>query len=94
VLAGLGFGAAGATTSLFLTPGRVVRMGVPPVRIEVLNAISGVEFASCLTRSVDTVLDGVPVRIIGRDDLIANKLAAGRDKDRGDVGQLRKQDPL
>jgi hypothetical protein len=32
-----GFGEAGATEALFLTPGRVVRMGVPPVRIEVLS---------------------------------------------------------
>jgi len=39
-----GFGSAGATTDLFLTPGRVVRMGRPPLRIEILSSISGVEF--------------------------------------------------
>lgn len=88
-LAKFGFADAGATEALFLEPGRVVRMGVPPVRIELLTSVSGVGFAECAARKVDAVLDGVPVAIIGRDDLIANKLAAGRDRDRDDVSRLR-----
>lgn len=90
-LAKFGFADAGVNEALFLEPGRVVRMGVPPVRIELLTSISGVEFAGCVTRKVEAVLDGVPVAIIGRDDLIANKLAAGRDRDRDDVSRLRAQ---
>jgi hypothetical protein len=54
-LAKFGFASAGATKDLFLTPGRVVRMGVPPVRIEVLSSISGVDFASCHARRIDAV---------------------------------------
>ena len=88
-LAQFGFAATGATEDLFLTPGRIVRMGVPPVRIEVLNSISGVDFASCHARRIDAVLDGVPVSIIARDDLVANKQAAGRDKDLNDLKHLR-----
>jgi hypothetical protein len=84
-----GFGGAGATEELFLTPGRVVRMGVPPVRIEVLSSISGVEFGVCYARRVQTLLDGIPASIIGRDDLIANKRAAGRDKDLNDLSHLQ-----
>ncbi len=84
-----GFGGAGASAELFLTPGRVVRMGVPPVRIELLNSISGVEFAACRQRRVDAVLDGVCVSLIGREDLIANKRAAGRAKDLNDLEHLR-----
>jgi predicted nucleotidyltransferase len=91
-LATFGFADAGATQALFLEPGRVVRMGVPPVRIEILTSISGVDFAECRARRVDAVLDGVPVAIIGRDDLIANKIAAGRDRDRDDVRRLRAQE--
>lgn len=89
VLAKFGFADAGASETLFLEPARVVRMGLPPVRIELLTSISGVDFAECRTRRVETVLDGVPVSIIGFDDLIANKLAAGRDRDRDDVTRLR-----
>lgn len=90
-LATFGFVNAGATEALFLEPGRVVRMGVPPVRIELLTSISGVEFSECVARKVDAVLDGVPVAIIGREDLITNKIAAGRDRDRDDVSRLRAQ---
>ena len=87
-LAKFGFATAGATEELFLTPGRVVRLGVPPVRIEILNSISGVDFSECRSRRVDALLDGVAVSIIGRDDLIANKTAAGRDKDLNDLKHL------
>ena len=68
---------------------KIERLGVPPVRIELLTSVSGVEFADCAARRVDAVLDDVPVAIIGRDDLIANKIAAGRDRDRDDVSRLR-----
>ena len=88
VLAKFGFSGAGATPELFLTPGRVVRMGVPPVRIEIINKISGLEFPASHARSVEAVLDGVPVRLIAREDLIANKRAAGRAKDRNDLKHL------
>jgi len=63
-------------------------MGVPPVRIEMLTAISGVEFETCHARRVDAVLDGVPVSLISRDDLIINKQAAGRPKDLNDLAHL------
>lgn len=89
VLTAFGFADAGASAELFLTPGRVVRMGVPPVRIEVLTSVSGVEFADCHARRVDVELDGVPAAIISKADLIANKTAAGRDRDRDDVRHLR-----
>jgi hypothetical protein len=42
------FGFAQADAATFLKPGKIIRMGVPPVRLEVLTTISGVEFASCM----------------------------------------------
>jgi len=83
-----GFGSAGANAEMFLTPGRVVRMGVPPVRIEILSTVSGIDFTTCRARGVDATIDGVPVRLISRQDLIANKRAAGRDKDLNDLKHL------
>lgn len=88
VLDRFGFGGAGATRELFLTPGRIVRMGVPPVRIEILNQLSGAEFATCYARRVEAVLDGVSVSLISRDDLVANKRSAGRAKDLNDLKHL------
>ena len=76
-----------------MTPGRVVRMGVPPVRIEVLTSISGVEFGVSYARRVQAVVDGLPLNIISREDLIANKVAAGRAKDANDVSHLKRIGP-
>jgi predicted nucleotidyltransferase len=90
LVAKFGFAGAGATPELFLTPGSVVRMGVPPVRIEILNTITGVEFAECYSRRVQVVLDGVQVTLIAKDDLVANKRAAGRQKDLNDLKHLQK----
>lgn len=87
------FGFAEATPDLFTTPGRVVRMGVPPVRIEALTGISGADFIECYARRVQAVIDGVPATVIALDDLIANKRAAGRDKDLNDLKHLRRPDP-
>lgn len=88
VLNSFGFASAGTSASTFLTPGRIVRMGVPPVRIELLNSISGVDFAPCYARRNVITLDGVPVPLITRADLLANKRAAGRPKDMDDLENL------
>lgn len=88
VLARFGFAAAGATPELFMTPGRVVRMGVPPVRIEILTSISGVSFDECHARGIEAEFDGTLVRLIARQDLIRNKRSAGRAKDLNDLIHL------
>ncbi len=67
----------------------VVMLGVPPWRIDVLMRPKGVEFPSCLPRAVPAHYGAVPVRVLGRDDLIAAKLAAGRPQDLVDIAHLR-----
>ena len=76
------------TTSLFLAPGNIVRMGLSPVRIEVLNEIDGIQFNTCFQRCQSVELDGVPVNLISLADLRANKLASGRHKDLDDLEHL------
>lgn len=76
------------TPELFLSGERIVRMGMPPIRIEVMTDISGVDFQTCYARRVIAELDGIPVNIIGLDDLRANKRAAGRHKDLDDLENL------
>ncbi len=44
------FGFMQATVHLFLEPGNVIRMGLPPFRIEVLTSVSGVEFSDCFRK--------------------------------------------
>lgn len=82
------FGFASVESTTFLEPRKVIRMGVPPVRLEILTSISGVEFQECYGRRVETDWDGVRVPLIGLPDLKRNKRAAGRLKDRLDLEQL------
>ena len=73
----------------FLEKGRIIRMGVPPLRIEVLNDISGVEFAECYGRRNVVNIDGTSVPLISLEDLKRNKKAAGRYKDLEDLENLK-----
>jgi hypothetical protein len=68
----------------------ILRMGVPPNRVELITDISGVEFDACYKKRVQGIIDGEPVTLISFQDLIDNKKASGRDKDRMDVKQLQK----
>lgn len=70
--------------------GKILRMGMPPFRLEVSTAIDGVEFDSCFKRKSVLDLNGMPINFIGYEDLIVNKRASGRLKDLADVEELGK----
>ena len=82
------FGFTAVAPSNFREPGWVVRLGVPPMRLEVLTSISGVDFEECYARRETFEADGVTIPLIGKQDLIANKLASGRLKDLADAERL------
>ena len=88
LLTSFGFAGAGLSSDLFMQPNQVTRMGYPPVRIEVLTAVSGLEFAEAYARRVEDVIDGVPVTVISSEDLKANRRASGRAKDLADLENL------
>ena len=76
------------TREMFLADGKLIRMGVPPMRIEIATGISGVEFAPCFERRQTLHLEDVAVHVISLADLRANKKAAGRTKDLLDLENL------
>jgi hypothetical protein len=78
----------GGYADLFLREGAIVRIGVPPMRIEISNQLSGVQFAECYARRVVDEIDGVQVSLISLEDLKTNKRAAGRLKDLADLENL------
>lgn len=88
VLREFGFTDPVLTPELFLEQDRIVRMGVPPFRIEIATTISGVEFDPCYRSRIDAVIDDVPVPVIDLASLRRNKLAAGRNKDLDDLENL------
>src|SRR5437762_5831013 len=54
-----GFDSPELSGEVFLQAERVIRMGLPPFRIEVLTTISGVNFAECYAERIVDVIDGV-----------------------------------
>jgi len=69
-------------------PGVVFQIGLPPLRIDVLTAIDGVQFPSAWRGRVAADFDGVRVPVIGRRELVINKRSTGRLKDRADAERL------
>jgi hypothetical protein len=83
-----GFDIPQLSPDLFLKKEQIIRMGVPPVRIEIATSISGVSFEECWTARVVDVLDDVEVNVISLENLKRNKKAAGRHKDLDDLENL------
>jgi len=83
-----GFDLPDLSPELFLRQWQVIRLGVPPVRIEIATTISGVDFAECYAGRVEDTLDGVPAKLIDLDHLKLNKKASGRHQDLADLEHL------
>ncbi len=88
VLKEFGFNVPDLSPELFLKERQVIRMGVPPFRIEIVTSASGVTFEECYSARVRAVIDDIEVNIISLDHLKANKRAAGRHKDFDDLEHL------
>ena len=89
-----GFGEAGLTPDLFLAQHNVVRMGFPPVRIEILTSISGVDFEECYAGKEMVQVGDMIVPVISLASLRQNKAASGREKDLSDLANLPDAGPL
>jgi len=86
-----GLNAPDLTASLFLEKGRIIRMGIPPMRIEIITDASGVSFADCYKNHSAVEIDGISVHLISLPDLLKNKKAAGRYKDLDDLEHLSRK---
>ena len=92
ILGDFGFDELGLDATTFTEPDVVVQLGRPPNRIDLITQISGVEFDDAWKSREQAVLDGIPVPMLGRDALLANKRASGRAKDMADVRELEQRD--
>ena len=88
VLSVFGFGDFDINERDLVASGRVIQLGHPPNRIDLLTSISGVDFDSAWASRVEASIDDQPVNLIGREELLRNKRAAGRQKDLADVAKL------
>lgn len=65
-------------------------MGVPPMRLEIITSVSGVQFEECYAERKMVRIDEIPVPVISLPRLRENKAASGRSKDPADLDNLPK----
>ena len=83
-----GFGAVGLSPRDFEEPDKVIQLGVPPVRVDLVTSITGITWDEAFLGKVEGKYGNVPVHFIGRDHFIVNKRALGRKKDLADLEAL------
>jgi predicted nucleotidyltransferase len=75
-------------SQIFVEKRSLVEIGVEPVKVQLMNFADGIVFDEAFERSNIVEVEDIRITTIGRDDLIANKLASGRHKDLDDVERL------
>ncbi len=73
---------------LFLEKEKNIRMGNPPLRIEIITSIDGVEFTECYKNKNTVSIDNIEIDFISLQDLKKNKRASGRYQDLADLEKL------
>jgi len=82
------FGSLDIKTSDLTKEDSIIQLGYPPLRIDLLTSIDGVQFDDCYPNKKEIEMEGLPVQFIGYADLIKNKKASGRHQDLGDIENL------
>ena len=91
-LAAFGAPLEGITAASLVEPGSFFRMGLPPVMVDILPEIAGVDFNDVWARHIEAVVDtgtGLKANFISAQDLISAKLASGRTQDLADAEALQ-----
>jgi predicted nucleotidyltransferase len=88
VFADFGFGDLGLKPDDFTGPDMVVEIGREPLKIQILTGIDGVDFARCFSNRIDFEDAGTRIPFIALNELLANKAASPRAKDRIDLEEL------
>jgi len=73
---------------LFRQSDTIIRMGVPPLRIEMMTSLTGLNFSECYSLRVLKKADGLEVPVIDIENLLKNKRIIRRNKDLDDIEKL------
>ncbi len=76
----------------FAEDGYFYQMGIPPVRVDILMGIPGVEFEEAWNIRIEVDFDSLSVTFISKVDLIADKHASDRPQDLLDADVLSQSD--
>lgn len=77
-------------THIFAEKRSLVEIGVEPVKVQLMNFADGITFDEAYARRNMIEVEDISISTIGREDLIANKLASGRHKDLDDVEMIER----
>jgi len=83
-----GFGSVNLSAGDFEIADKVVQLGFPPVRVDIVTSLTGVSWEEAISGRVEGMYGDVPVYYIGREQFILNKKALGRKKDLADLEAL------
>lgn len=75
----------------FTEKGIVFQIGTAPRRIDIITRIDGVDFSEAYTAKKVIEVEGLRIPFLSKEDLIKNKLATGREKDRLDAQYLQQR---
>jgi hypothetical protein len=73
----------------FLDPGKVIQLGYPPNRIDLITTLAGVDFETCFESRLVIQVNDIAVNFIDLDNLRSNKRSAGRPQDLADLDNLK-----
>jgi predicted nucleotidyltransferase len=92
VLKDFGLASMGFEKDDFLKTGYISQIGYPPLRIDILNNIDGVEFLHAMEGMQKIEVEpGFIINYIGLKDFITNKQASGRSQDLSDIKAILKE---
>ncbi|MCJ7776920.1 MAG: nucleotidyltransferase family protein [Sedimentisphaerales bacterium] len=85
-----GFGSSNLCESDFVQMGNVIQLGAPPVRIDIMTSLTGVDWKKAQAGKVAGDYGGTAAYFLGKKEFILNKKALGRKKDLADLEALGK----
>lgn len=88
VLDQFGFGEVGLTSEDFTNPGKVVQLGYPPYRIDIMTGADGIEFKDCWEQKQEHIFEDTKIHFISLHHLRINKQKTGRKKDLDDLEHI------
>lgn len=83
-----GFTSVDISVEDFASPEKVLQLGFPPVRVDIITSLTGVSWEEVSAGGVAGSFGDAPVHYIGRKEFIANKRATGRTRDLADLETL------
>jgi len=86
-----GFGSLKLNKEDFLKKDLVTQLGFPPLRIDILSDLDGVNFEEAWNNKKIVTFEHVPVNFIGYNELLIVKQKSGRSQDIADIELLKKR---